>query len=457
VIVLVLVSLSSTVAGTVLLMQAPWYWGPLLGVAGTALVGAFLLPFVEGLTRAWIWLFTLAMQNRDDERGDAWQYAQQMEDDLQNRGYRPLEIGLRLLLHLVLTIPGDSACGVQAAANLLSGWFRPLGVRGRIAVVVVTAAIVLVISSTYGASLISVVHGIVWMVAGFGAMAMTMRINYRRWQALSLPLLAFTLTLLLLVLTPHVGHADHGVRRWFALGNGMALEPSGLIKFSIVIYLASWLTMKKAEVRDLKLCFVPFSLFIGLVCLLIVKQPDLGSTVLVASIAFSMFIAAGGNHRYLVTSAAGALVDMCFLIHTTSSTRQARMVHFLDQLLQVPDTTVHGLLSPHSGSMRGQLAVLVVCLLISFQGIRVSYKASDRFGRLLSAGITSWLAWQAFMNYTYSTAMSSTVSLSPFSSYGATAFVTSMAAIGILLNISRTSRASIPNELTAELPEFLHR
>jgi cell division protein FtsW len=181
----------------------------------------------------------------------------------------------------------------------------------------------------YGSAYYVVERELIWAAVGFVALLGVARIRYDRWQKAALPLFAFSLVLLILVLTPHVGHAAKGARRWIALGSSITIEPSELMKLALVIYLAAWLSSKGERVRDLKASFVPFSLIVGLIALMIVKQPDLGTTIIICITAFSMFYVAGADFKHILIAALGGSTVAWFLARSTSY-RSDRLLAFMD-------------------------------------------------------------------------------------------------------------------------------
>lgn len=324
----------------------------------------------------------------------------------------------------------------------------------------------------YGSALYVVEREAVWVVIGLVAIGVTIRFDYHRLERWALIFMGATLLLLLLVLTPHVGHTSHGAQRWFSLGAGVTVEPSELIKLALIVYMASWLASKGDQVRDLKACFAPFSAIVGLVALLIIKQPDMGTTIVVTTTMFAVYFVAGADLKHLATVGIGASGFAWVFAHN-SSYRYDRLTAFMNPWKDPTNTgfhTVQVLLALGSGGIFGQglgnsiqkdvlpaphtdsilavigeewgligtVGVLMLFILIAWRGIRIAMTAPDTFGRLLAVGVTSWITVQALMNYAVITSSVPFTGVPlPFISYGGTSLIITMTAMGILLNISR--------------------
>lgn len=341
-----------------------------------------------------------------------------------------------------------------------------------IGVLMVYSASVASSYDTYGTPYFIIQREIAWAVLGLIALAVATRIDYRRWQHVALPFFALTVFMLVVVLMPHVGHVSNGARRWFSLGAGITIEPSELAKLAAVMYMASWLASKGERVRDFQATFAPFSLIAGLIALLIVKQPDLGTTIVVTLTLFSVFYVAGANITHLGGVSAGA-VGIAWMLAHSSSYRFQRLsafvnpwkdpsgvgYHTVQALLALGSGGIfgvglgnsvekHALPAPYTDSilavignewgLMGSTAVLLLYMVIAYRGMRVSVTAPDTFGRLLGAGITSWITFQALLNFAVITSSVPFTGVPlPFISYGGTSLVITMMAFGILLNISR--------------------
>jgi cell division protein FtsW len=310
--------------------------------------------------------------------------------------------------------------------------------------------------------------GVVALLAGA-------RVDYHHWRRVSVPALLTALALLLAVLV--AGRTAYGAQRWLHLGP-FTFQPSEVAKLALVIYLAHWLERRADSVRHLWDGLAPFALMAGLVLALVLMQNDLGTSVVIAATAVAMFVVAGANLLQL----APALVigaDALVLVVARSGVRRARLDAWLHPLPPgCADAASYqlcqGLISLGSGGwfgrglgdslqkagylpnpftdsifavigeelgLAGCLLTLGLFVVLAHRGLCISRRAPDRFGALLACGVTSWLVLQAMVN------VGSVANAIPFSgvplplvSYGGSSLVVSLAAIGILLNISRSER-----------------
>jgi cell division protein FtsW len=329
-------------------------------------------------------------------------------------------------------------------------------------------------------------HQIVWAMLGGIALLVTSRVEYRLWRRVALPSMVLGLVLLVAVLV--AGHTIYGAQRWLHVGL-FSFQPSELTKLALALYVADWLARKGDAVRTLLNGLLPFAALTGVVLALILLQNDLGTSIVVAVLAVAMFYAAGANLLQLLPPLAlGGLAT--FVLATGSSFRRARLDAFLHPLpAGCADAASYqicqGLISLGSGGLFGRglgdsvqkagylpnpftdsiFAItgeelgLVGCLfilglfgLLAFRGLRVSRRAPDAFGALLACGLTCWLLAQAAINIgSVVDALPFTGVPLPFVSFGGSSLVTSLAAVGILLNISRYADSSPPAGLQSAL------
>ncbi|GAC1451886.1 MAG: putative lipid II flippase FtsW [Ktedonobacterales bacterium] len=312
-----------------------------------------------------------------------------------------------------------------------------------------------------------------WGTLGVVALVFTARVDYHFWRRVALWGMLAALALLVIVLK--VGHTAYGAQRWLHLGL-FSFQPSEVAKLALAVYVADWLARKGDEVATFAYGLVPFALVTGVVLGLVLMQNDLGTAVIIACLALTMFFTAGANVLQLVpTLALGAATFAVITVRT--GFRRARVDAFLHPL--PPDCTgayqlCQGLISLGSGGLFGRglgasvqkagylpnpftdsiFAVLgeelglVGCALVlglfaalAYRGFRAGRRAPDVYGALLACGITCWLLVQALVNVgSVVDAIPFTGVPLPFVSFGGSSLVMSLAAVGILLNISRASR-----------------
>ncbi len=302
------------------------------------------------------------------------------------------------------------------------------------------------------------------------------RVEYQRLRVLALPSLIFCFVALLAVFIPGLGLSLGGARRWIDIG--ISVQTSELVKLGFLIYLAAWLETKGDDIRDWRKGFMPFVLTLGAVLALILLQPDVGTMSVVAVSAFFVYMLAGAPVTHLI-SLVGAGVGALWLAIKLAPYRAARLTVFLNPELDPQGIGYHinqALLAVGSGGIFGVglgysrqkyqylpevkgdsifavmaeemgfiFTVLFLCLIATFlwRGLRIAARAPDAFGRYLGVGIVAWLGWQTCIN------MASMLNILPLTgvpfplvSYGGTALVTSLAALGILVSISKQARGA---------------
>ncbi|NUQ39575.1 MAG: cell division protein FtsW [Caldilineales bacterium] len=311
---------------------------------------------------------------------------------------------------------------------------------------------------------------VIWTVLGVIAMLAALSIDYRSWRALALPIMIFTIGLLVLVLI--IGQVRFGAVRQFFEGSG---QPSEFAKVSIIIYIAAWLTSRKQNLTQISYGLAPFAVLLGLMVSLIVAQPDISTSMLITLTAVVMFFVAGA--AWIQVGLTLLLAGLTFgVVITFSAHAQERIQIFLQTIVNPFNTTnfhlreaiyalveggvfgqglansVHkqppGLPAVHSDSifavvgeelgLIGSLLVLALFFFFAYRGMRVALRAPDDFGTLLALGITTWLVSQALINIAVITATFPFTGLPlPFFSYGGSSTLANLIGVGILLNISR--------------------
>ncbi len=348
-------------------------------------------------------------------------------------------------------------------------------------IILVLVGLEVVFSATFALSISeheSVTHYLqlqaTWAALGFGLMFITARLDYRFWRAVCPILVVGAIGILIAVLIPGLGQANYGASRWLKLGPLPALQPSEFVKLAVIVGLATWLSGPKYRMTDLYRGMGPLLLFLGAVTFLIMKEPDMGTTLVVVLTAATMLFLSGVSSQYLLMVAAGGLAGGFALINSAGY-RSERLQSFLDpwadpsglgfhiiQLLiamgsggllglgpgasrqkffYVPSAQTDGIfaiLSEEVGFVGGVIVIALFAAVI-YRGARIAQRVPDRFGTLLGMGIVSWLAFQTLINLG---GITRTIPLTgiplPFLSYGGSALAATLAAVGILLSISRS-------------------
>jgi cell division protein FtsW len=355
-----------------------------------------------------------------------------------------------------------------------STWYLLLGLVG----VLVVIGLVMVLSASsvqsqreFGSTWSYFLRQSIWTVIGVGALVVMARIDYRRWRPLIPVLLVISFTLLIVVLLPGIGLQVNGARSW--LGRGpIRMQPAELVKLALLLFCADLLARRSDRMDDARLTLVPVLTVVGSTAILMMLQPDLGSTMVMGAIVFSVLFVAGvplGRLTGVFTlGSAGALA-----LALSKSYRRNRLLAFLDPSKDPSNTGYQinqSLMGVASGGWWGvglgesrakwgflpnaysdfifaiiaeELgllgAMLVVGLFLAFGvfGIRAALRAPDRFGTLVAAGITAWILAQAFINIGGVVGILPITGLTlPYVSYGGTSLLVTMAATGLLLNVA---------------------
>jgi cell division protein FtsW len=314
------------------------------------------------------------------------------------------------------------------------------------------------------------------LVVGLGFLFFFQAVPYRVWRRFVVPIFALALGLLVLVFIPGIGTTVYGAARWIQIGP-ISFQPSEVMKFAIILYLSAWLSAKgQARNADFYEGLVPFLFLLSLVGFLIIKQPDTGTFGLICLISVSIFFASGARFKHLF-GLFGLGLGLLFILIKMAPYRMQRFLVFLNPShdpqgagYQITQALVAlgsgGLFGVGLGQSRqkfnylpepvtdsifavlgeefglvGGLVVIGLFLVVLWRGLRVAKGAPDEFGRLLAVGIVTWIVGQAFINIA---AISALIPLTgiplPFISYGGTSLAVVLAAVGILLNISKHSR-----------------
>ncbi len=317
---------------------------------------------------------------------------------------------------------------------------------------------------------------VVWSVLGIGLLAAAMRVDYR---ALRSPLviragLAICVAALILVF---FGPPINGTRRWFSIG-GVGIQPSELAKVAVILFTAAILERRMERMDRVAHALAPVVLVTGLVCGLIVLEPDFGTAFTLLMIVGVMVFAAGVPYRHLAGLAL-VLAPLLLAVLVSAPYRVQRLLAFLDpwadpqgagyQVIQSqiavgtggllgqglmagvqklfylphPHTDfIYAVIAEETGLL-GALVVLLCFGVILWRGLDIAASAPDRFGALLAVGITMMVTFQAFFNISVVLGLLPTKGIPlPFVSAGGSSLLINLLAMGILLNVSQhTSEA----------------
>jgi len=314
-----------------------------------------------------------------------------------------------------------------------------------------------------------------FMLGGIVVMLAMSRFDYRLLEN-KYVVYGFLAATAILLLTVFGFPAINGARRWIRLA-GFSIQPSELAKIALPVFLAYFLTKRENEIGDVRKTVLPCVAVLGALGLLVIREPDLGTVIVLCAIFSVVFFSAGARITHLAPVAAGLIVvGVAALIF--APWRLARLAAFIDPCSpeNAADTgyqVCQSLYAIGSGGVLGEgfaqgqqklfylpypysdfifsvvgeelgligtLAVLIAFGLLLWRGARAAVKAPDRFGKLLGIGLVTGIVVQALFNISVVTSILPAKGIPlPFISYGGSSVLVTMAAVGLLLSISRAA------------------
>ena len=308
----------------------------------------------------------------------------------------------------------------------------------------------------------------------------TFIVPYHVWQRHARTMFLSNLVLLLALFIPGLGNDYGTARSWLSLGF-FSIQPSEFLKMTLVFYLAVWLQKKESSIATFQEGFVPFVLLLCLSTFLVAIQPDLGSFLVFTVVSSTMFFVAGGNVIHLVLGGCTACILGLPVILSKDYVRN-RFAVFLSTLFnpgdlahregigyqvyqalvaigsgglfgvgygksiqkygylpEVQSDTIFAAMAEELGFLR-LMIVLGLYGIFVYRGLRIARHAPDRFGLLVATGITCSIAFQSILNICVNLSLFPITGLTlPFISYGGTSLLSTLMAVGVLLNISMHS------------------
>ena len=352
--------------------------------------------------------------------------------------------------------------------------FAVLVVLNLIGLVMVLSASSVTALHSQGSSYYYFERQLLWLAIGSVAFVVALRTDYHRLRMLAWPLLLACGGLLVVVLLPGIGSNVNGSSRWIGVGT-FGIQPSEFAKLAILIFSADLLARRAAWIEDTRVTLRPVMAAFCALAVLIMLQPNLGTTIVLAAITFSILFVAGVPMRPLVGWGTAGTFAAC-VAAMGQSYRRARVLAFLhpwNDPLNTGYQTIQSQVSLASGGwfglglgasrakwgflpyahtdfifaiigeelgLFGALLVVMLFVALAFLGVRAAVQAPDPFGRLLAIGITTWLSVQAFVNIGAVIGVLPITGVPlPFISFGGSSVLATMAASGILLNVARSS------------------
>ena len=301
--------------------------------------------------------------------------------------------------------------------------------------------------------------------------ALFLQFDYRGMQQYGKKLYIFNLVMLLAVML--FGHAALGAQRWIQIGP-ISIQPSEFSKLIMIVCMASVLEAKFGDLNTLR-DLIPIAAYIGIPFILVLKQPDLGTSLVFMAIFFGMVIACGIRWKFLIGIAIAGVSSFPILWNfVLKDYQKMRLTVFLDPnvdplgsgyhiiqskiaigsgmlfgkgIFQGTQSQLNFLPENHTDfifavvgeefGFIGAVVLLLLYLIVLWRGILIAKRAGDMFGRLLAVGITSMLAFHVLVNVGMTTGIMPVTGIPlPLMSYGVSALTTNIFAIAILLNVN---------------------
>ena len=339
--------------------------------------------------------------------------------------------------------------------------------------IMISSASVVISYNNFGHNYYYLFHQFLYgFLPGMFFLLLFQKIDYRVFKKYAPTLFAIAIIFLLFVFVPGLGHGAKGASRWIEIGN-INFQPSEISKLTFILYLAAWFEKRKGHLKSFSGLLVPFVCILAIMTLFLIKQPDIGTLIVIVTTAVVMYFMAGTKLVHIVflifVGAAGV-----FALIKIAPYRMNRLMVFLhpeldplgigyqinQALLTIGSGGIFGLGLGHSrqkfnylpepmgdsifaviGEELGIIGLVVIValfLLFALRGFKIANKTTDDFGKLVAVGITSWIVFQSLINMAAITSLIPLTGIPlPFISYGGSAMVTSLASVGILLSISR--------------------
>ncbi len=328
-------------------------------------------------------------------------------------------------------------------------------------------------SKFYGVLFNQIVLG---LVGGFFGLWLTMKIPYLFWRKHAFYIFILTLILTLLVFVPSLGFSHGGAQRWISIGP-LSFQPAELLKIGFVIYFATWLAWTQKKAQDVKFRIIPLVCILGVVAVILLKQPDTKSLVLITAAACSMLFVSGVSWKkiiIIISIGVVGIVGLAFIrpyvmervktfINPASDPRGSsyqlqqsliaigsggvfgrglgQSIQKFSYLPEPQGDSVFAVIGEEWGFV-GSAILVVLYVFLAVRGFKIAMLAPDSFSRYLVVGITTLVVAQSFLN------IASLVGLFPltgvplvFISHGGTSLFIALAAVGIILNVSRYQKA----------------
>jgi cell division protein FtsW len=340
-----------------------------------------------------------------------------------------------------------------------------------LSIVMVYSASAVVAMERYQQPYLFLTKQIMWASLGLVLLWIIMGVDYRVYREPVFIWSAFGFVVLSLIAVLFSAPVNNA-RRWFSIG-GLGIQPSELAKLCAIFFIAALLERRMHRINDVKYALAPICIVVGILVLLILLEPDFGTSMSLALIAAVMVFAAGLNYGYII-AAFVALLPLVGYVAMGADYRRRRLLTFLNpwddplgdgfQIIQslvavgTGGVTGKGLMNgvqklfylpePHTDfiyaviaeelGLIGTTLVLACFCIITWRGLRIALRAPDSFGAFLAIGLTTMVAAQAFVNMSVVLGLLPTKGIPlPFISSGGSSLLINLVGMGVLLNVSQ--------------------
>ncbi|MBU0722283.1 putative lipid II flippase FtsW [Patescibacteria group bacterium] len=320
-------------------------------------------------------------------------------------------------------------------------------------------------------------HQLFGLFLGLAAAWFFSRVDYQVWRKYALWMLIASIGLLLLVFIPGLAGAWGTSRSWINVF-GFSLQPSEFVKITFLLYLAAWLEGRKKQLAEASRHIRSFVVVLGVIALLMILQPDMGTLTIIALTSLVVYFIGGGNLKHIIGLMLLGLVTLIIMvnIYPYQANRFKCMIdpsyspkeycYQVNQSLiavgsggfwgrglgasrqkflylpQAQNDAIFPIISEETGCIFS-IGLILLYLMLFYRGFLIAKRAPDDFGKILAIGIVSWIVIQTLIN------IGGMVNIMPLTgvplpmvSYGGSAMLVALASIGILINISKQTRGN---------------
>jgi len=327
----------------------------------------------------------------------------------------------------------------------------------------------------HGSSYYFFKHQLIGLAMGIAGFIFFSRVDYHTWKKFAFWFLIASVGMLLLVFIPGLSAVHGKARSWINIF-GFSLQPSEFVKISFLLYLSAWLEKRRFQLKEVSRGIGPFLGVLGIIAVLMLMQPDFGTLSIIIFTSLVIYYVGGGSKKYVLAIIfTGILLLMimikikpyqadrfrCFWNPSYSSSDKCYQLNqsliaigsggfwgrglgqSRQKFMYVPEVegdAIFSIISEEIGFIFSS-AVVMAYLFLFYRGYLISKHAPDDFGKILAIGIVTWIVSQAMINIGgMINLMPMTGVPLPFISYGGSAMLAALSAIGILVNISKHTR-----------------